>query len=59
MDVAQLERHMQLVTQSVKEQQQANKASLDYQLDAGDRLLMRKAADATIQLAEMPATDPT
>lgn len=59
MDITQLEKQMQLATQSVKEQQLANKASLEYQLDAGDRLLMRKAADATIQLAGQPATDPT
>lgn len=46
-------------TESVKQQMELSKESLANQLDAADRIIMRKAADVAIQLAEMPETDPT
>lgn len=46
-------------TESAKQQMELSKESLANQLDAADRIIMRKAADVAIQLAEMPETDPT
>ena len=59
MDSASLEKFIDLTTKSVKDQQEANNQALINSLDAADRIIMRKAADAAIQIAANPQTDPT
>lgn len=55
MNADQAERQMKLATQSANDQLNANKAMLDSKLDAGDRILLRKAADVSLLLAEVAA----
>lgn len=50
--------YMDLVTKSVTEQREANKLSLNNNLDAADRVILRKAADTALKLAQEPATNP-
>lgn len=45
---------IEAATQSASQQLELNKTSLTNQLDAADRIIMRKAAEATIQLAQQP-----
>lgn len=40
-------------TQSAKDQIELTRASLENQLDAADRMILRKAADTSIQLANL------
>jgi hypothetical protein len=40
-------------TQSAKDQIELNRTSLENQLDAVDRMILRKAADTTIELANL------
>lgn len=50
---------MDLATESTQKQIEMNKQMLVNNLDAADRIIMRKAAEATIQIAQAPATpDP-
>jgi hypothetical protein len=46
---------MDLATQSAKDQREASKETLTNSLDAGDRILLRKAADVSLLLAESAA----
>lgn len=50
---------MELVNESVKAQREANQAMIDSQLDAADRIIMRKAADTVLTIAPAVAADPT
>lgn len=48
-----------LATASTEKQIEMNQKMLANNLDAADRIIMRKAADATIQIATTPTSDPT
>jgi hypothetical protein len=50
---------MDLATESAKQQIELTRSSIENQLDACDRIILRKAADATINIAELAAADPT
>lgn len=50
---------IELSKESAQTQRDMNQKVLDSQLDASDRIIMRKAADAAINIAETSATDPT
>lgn len=54
-----LDKHIEAATKAVNSQLEANHKSLVNKLDAADRMLMQKAVDATIRLAQVPITDPT
>lgn len=49
---------IEAATDSARKQIELSNLSLTNNLDAADRIIMRKAADATIQLAT-ETTDPT
>jgi len=51
---------MDLADKSFESQRNANEKVLTSALDAGDRMLMRKAADSIVNLTQVMAlTDPT
>jgi hypothetical protein len=59
MDLERAQAQMDAATKSAKEQMELDRTMVDNQLDAGDRILMRKAADSVLQLSQMMAlTDP-
>lgn len=47
-----VEQQLELANKSFDGQRKANQAMLDSNLDAADRILLRKAADVSIKLAE-------
>ena len=53
----QVERFIKLGSQSTQEQMELNKTSINNQIDAADRLVMRKAAETVMELAK--SADPT
>lgn len=55
MDIDAVKRQMDLATQSARDQLTLNKEMVANNFDAGDRLLLRKAADVTLQIAEVAA----
>ena len=59
MEVNQTREYMKLANESVAAQRKANQEVIDSQLDAADRMLLRKAADVSLNLAELSAADPT
>lgn len=59
MTLEEAQAQMAAATKSAQEQLELNKQSLTNQLDAGDRLMLRKAADVSLNLAELAATDPS
>lgn len=50
---------MEMATASRQAEREANEAILQSSLDAGDRIIMRKAADAVLTIAPAIAADPT
>lgn len=59
MDSARIEAMLNLNKKSTQDQHDLNEKSLTASLDAADRIIMRKAADAAIQIASTPQADPT
>ncbi len=61
MDINDVQAQMDLATKSAKDQRERLQAVIDSQLDAGDRILLRKSADTVLQLAQVMAltADPT
>lgn len=57
MDLDRAKAQMEAATQSAKQQIDLNQQMLTNNLDAADRIIMRKAADATIAMAQ--SSDPT
>jgi hypothetical protein len=49
---------MDLATESTQKQIEVNQQMLTNNLDAADRIIMRKAAEATITIASTPTPDP-
>lgn len=58
-DVAKARAQMELSNESAKAQREMNQLIIDSQLDAGDRIVMRKAADTVLTIAPAVAADPT
>lgn len=58
-DAAKAKAQMELATESMKAQREMNQAVIDSGLDAGDRILLRKAADTVLTITPAVAADPT
>ena len=58
-DVEKARAQMALSNESAKAQREMNQEIIDSQLDAGDRIIMRKAADTVLTIAPAVAADPT
>jgi len=53
MDLDKAKAQVEAATDSAKQQIELNKSVVENQLDAADRIILRKAADTTIELANL------
>jgi len=54
-----LDKQLDAAKKAVEQQLELSKQSLTNAYDHADRLVMMRAVDATIRLAQTPITDPT